>query len=71
MYYFPLTYDDQIILVMFFIEISFIIFFLTNFESVISWYFLSQFFKGFKEFHKLRFSILINSNIQRHQITIT
>ena len=42
--------------------------FLKNIVSVMSWYFLSQFFKGVKESHKLRFSILTNSNIQRHQI---
>ena len=71
MCYCTLTYDDNLILVMLFIEISCIIVFFTNIESVIYWYFLSQFFKAVKESHKLQFSILIDANIQRHQIHIT
>ena len=34
--------------------------FLTNSESVISWYFLPQFFEAVKELHKVLFPILIN-----------
>ena len=59
MYHCILNYDDIIILDMFHIKISSIIF-LTKSESMISWYFLSNVFEAFKECHKLRFSILIN-----------
>ena len=45
MLYYPLTYDDIIILVTFFIKISCIFVFLTNIESVIYCYFMSQFLK--------------------------
>ena len=37
-----------------------IIIFLTNFESLLSLYFLSQFFEAVKEFGKFCFLILIN-----------
>ena len=49
MCYCPLTYDDNIILVMFYIKISCITVHLTNLESVISWDFVSQFIKPIKE----------------------
>ena len=41
----PLTYYDNIIFVMFYIKMSRVIVFLSNLESVIYWYFLSQFLK--------------------------
>ena len=53
MCYFPLTYDDNLILDTFYIKISCVIVFLTNTESVIYWYCLSQFFEAVKELHKL------------------
>ena len=60
MFYCILNYNDSFIFVMFHIKMSCIIIFLTNIESVISWYFLSQFFEAVKEFHKVRFSISIS-----------
>ena len=48
MCYCPLNYDDNLILVMFYIEILCIIIFLTAFESWISWDFMSQFFEAGK-----------------------
>ena len=53
------NYDDNLIFVIFYIKISFIIFFLKNPESVIAWYFLSQFFESANELYKTRFPILI------------
>ena len=50
MYYCILNSDDNIIFVTFSIKMSCIIVFLTNSESVISWYFMSQLFWGSKRF---------------------
>ena len=60
MCYFILNYDDNLIFVVFYIKISCIIIFPTNFKSVISWYFSSQFFKAVQELYKVQFPILIN-----------
>ena len=51
-------------------------FFLANIESVIYWYFVSQFFKVVKDLHKLWFLILINKTTPNlifvgHQIKTT
>ena len=51
-----LKYDDNIFLVMLFIEMSWLILF-TTIKWLFSWYFLSQFFKAVKELHKLWFFI--------------
>ena len=69
--YCPFTYDDNLNLVMFYIKSSCIIFFLNNFESEISWYFLSQSFESVKEWHKLRSLISINSIIKNFTIPVT
>ena len=45
---------------MFYIKMSYFIIFLTNFELVISWYFMSQLFETVKELHKVLFSISVN-----------
>ena len=58
-YHCILNYNDILVFVMFQIKMSSIIF-LTNFESVLSWYFMSPFFEAVKEFCKFRFQILIN-----------
>ena len=53
MCYCPLNYDYDLSFVMLYIKTLCIIISLTNFQSVISWYFLLQIFKGVKELHKL------------------
>ena len=53
MCYCLLAYCDQIILDISYIKMACIIFFLTNIESVIYWYFLSKLFKGVKKLYKL------------------
>ena len=58
--HFIFNYDDNLIFVMFYIKISGIIIFFTNFESVISWYYLPQVFEAVKKLHKLQFTIWIN-----------
>ena len=55
MSYCSLTHDDYLILDMLYIKLSWNVFLLTNIESVLLWYFLSQFSEAIKEFHKLRF----------------
>ena len=57
MCYCILNYDDNLIFVMCYIKISCIFVFFANVESVISWYFLSQFFEEVKELHKVKFPI--------------
>ena len=71
MCYFPLNYDDQLILVRLFNTISCFIVFLTMILSVFSNIFLLHLFEAVKEWHKLWYSILINSNIKSHKITDT
>ena len=44
MCHFPLTYDDILIFFILYNKNSFITVFLSNYESVVSWYFLSRFF---------------------------
>ena len=66
-----LKYDHILIFFITYIKMSCIIVFLTNFESVISWYFLSQFYKSVKDLHKVQFIISINTNIWSYTITIT
>ena len=70
MFYFILNYNDNIIFFMFYIKFFCIVFFLTNVESVISSYFLSQFFEALKELHKLQFLISIYTIIGSYTITI-
>ena len=55
---------------MFYIKISYIIVLLTNFDSVISWYFLSKYFEAFKELHQYWFPISINRNISSLTISV-
>ena len=45
---------------MFYNEMSCIIIFLTNSESVVSWYFPSPFFEAVKELHEVIFPISVN-----------
>ena len=59
MYHCIFNYNDILVFFIFQIEISSIVF-LRNFESMISLYFLSQYFYAFKEFHKIHFLILID-----------
>ena len=53
MCYFPLTYDYTLILVMFYIKMSCIIVFLTNFELVVSYYSSHNFSKKSKNYIRL------------------
>ena len=55
MCYFPLTYNDSLIFVTFCIKMSWRFVFFTNIESVISWYFLTQFLKQSPNFKQIRF----------------
>ena len=54
MCYSLLKYDDNLILVLFSIKMSFIIVFFNISESVMSCYFMSQFFEAVKELNKVR-----------------
>ena len=55
MCYFTLNHNDSLILDMFYIKLSWNFVFLKNIESVISWYYMPQFFEAVKEFYNLRF----------------
>ena len=71
MFHFRFKYDGNIIFVRFYMKMSPIIIFLSNFKSVISWYFLSHFFEAVKESHIVQFTIFSNTNIWSYTITIT
>ena len=62
MCYCILNYGNNLIFDIYYINLSCIIVFFTNLESVISWYFLSDFFEAVKELHKVWFPISINRN---------
>ena len=55
MCYYILNYDDNLIIIMIYVKMSFIIVYLTHLESVISWYFLSQYLKQLNNFIKFNF----------------
>ena len=52
MCYCTLNYDDNLIIIMIYIKMSCIIVYIANFDSVVSWYFLSQIFEAVKELNK-------------------
>ena len=55
MYYCSITYDDSLVFIMFHIKLSQNLVFLTYIESMLSWYFITQFLEVVKEFHKFQF----------------
>ena len=59
MYHCILNYNDIIIFVIFQIK-KILLFFLTHFESMLSFFFCHNFLEAVKEFHKFRFYISIN-----------
>ena len=61
--YFPLTYNDYLIVDMFYIKTSCSFVFITNIESMISWYFMSQFLNQSKN------SIKFDCDQQQHSKT--
>ena len=65
MSYFSLTHDDYLILDMLYIKLSWNVFLLTNIESVLLWYCITQFLKQSKNFINFYFN---QQKIFRHQI---